>query len=284
MGLDTASFPFDAARGTFRPAAGLCTERCSPEALAARCGRAFTAALEPCLRGYRCALLEVRADSLAEFGRRVQPLVRLMALLADVCCVGTSDAEMPQKMALVSDLYERLIGASEPTEWAMLTHLFQSTVSPYLRFLTGWLMEGICRDPYDEFPVREVPEAHQSRDETFWTSAFQPVVVGTDNDHPQFLKDLSGSLYQCGRSLSLLRLCDPDHPLSQAADERRVRLAFSLPQLRRIHQQVVSYEAEMQTHLANTLARHLEQQQRQRQELEAAASAHRQLTVSSIQA
>ena len=159
MGLDTDSFPYDPARGVFRVADGLCTDRCSPEAVAARCGgwvtcgsrcrrvaalaaaggggcltgRAFATAIEPCLRGYRAALAEVRAASLAEFGRRAAPLVRLMTLLADVCCVAASDSELPQKMALVSHLYERLIGASERTEWALLAHLFRSTVAPYLR-------------------------------------------------------------------------------------------------------------------------------------------------------
>ena len=158
MGLDTESFPYDAAAGAFRVADGLCTEHCTPEAVAARCaewltcgsrcrrvaalvaaggggcltGRAFAAALEPCLRGHRAALAELRAATLAEFGRRVRPLVRLMALLADVCCLTAGEAQLPQKMALVSHLYERLVGASERAEWALLAHLFTTTVAPYL--------------------------------------------------------------------------------------------------------------------------------------------------------
>ena len=46
-------------------------------------------------------------------------------------------------------------------------------------FLTGWLLEGVCRDPCDEFPVRQLPSAARATDETFWTSAF---------DHPSFLQ------------------------------------------------------------------------------------------------
>ncbi|XP_043204600.1 gamma-tubulin complex component 6-like, partial [Amphibalanus amphitrite] len=309
MGLDTESFPYDPAAGTFRVADGLCTERCSPEAVAARCGawvscgsrcrrvaalvaaggsgclteRAFATAVEPCLRGYRAALAEVRADTLAEFGRRVRPLVRLMALLADVCCVTTSDSELPQKMALVSHLYERLVGASERAEWALTAHLFRTTVTPYLGFLTGWLLEGVCRDPYDEFPVRQLPAAASTTDETFWTSAYEQVPGGTDNDHPSFLKNLSVGMYQCGKALSLLRLCDSGHPLVQPPADLRVRLAFSLTELGEIEHQVVSYEAAMQCHVANTLSRQLSEQRHQEQELERSAGRRRQSAISSIQ-
>ena len=57
---------------------------------------------------------------------------------------------------------------------------------PSVSFLSGWLLEGICRDPCDEFAVRQLSAT--ATDETFWTSAYQQVPAGTDNDHPSFLQ------------------------------------------------------------------------------------------------
>ena len=46
-------------------------------------------------------------------------------------------------------------------------------------------------------------------------------------------------MYQCGKALSLLRLCDSAHPLVQPPDGLRVRLAFSLAELDDIEHRVV---------------------------------------------
>ena len=46
-------------------------------------------------------------------------------------------------------------------------------------------------------------------------------------------------MYQCGKAVSLLRLCDSSHPLVQPPSDLRVRLAFSLTELDQIQHQVI---------------------------------------------
>lgn len=178
MGVDTGCFPYDVDKGEYRAAPGLCIDTLTPEALADRCAtwvkcgswcrrvaalvseggggavqKAFATGLEPCLRGYRCAVTEVETTTLMSFERRVKPLTRLMALMADVAWVETRGSEMPQKMALVTELYDRLVGSSEATEMALLAHLFKATITPYLRSVATCL----CPLPFWKYSrIRDV--------------------------------------------------------------------------------------------------------------------------------
>lgn len=76
----------------------------------------------------------------------------------------------------------------------------------YFRFIERYLFEGELDDRYNEFFIRKDSQYVNCRSKRYWDKGFhitQSVAV------PEFLKSLAKFILLCGKSLRLLKLCNP---------------------------------------------------------------------------
>ncbi|GBP34900.1 Gamma-tubulin complex component 6 [Eumeta japonica] len=79
-----------------------------------------------------------------------------------------------------------------------------------LRFIERFIFEGELDDRYHEFFIRKDSQYVNSHSKKYWDKGFhisQSVTV------PEFLKVLAKYILLCGKSLRLLKLCNPNDPL-----------------------------------------------------------------------
>ena len=75
----------------------------------------------------------------------------------------------------------------------------------FVSFLQKWIFEGICHDTYSEFFIQERMDLMTNRQREYWSqghSLFMDAVPG-------FLHGLEEPIFQCGKALNLLKLCNP---------------------------------------------------------------------------
>lgn len=66
-------------------------------------------------------------------------------------------------------------------------------------------MEGEINDPYGEFFVRIDDKYVVTRGRTYWTRAFLLI----ENLVPEFLRNIHVDIFNVGRCMNLLKLCNP---------------------------------------------------------------------------
>lgn len=71
--------------------------------------------------------------------------------------------------------------------------------------LSQWLFEGACEDVYDEFMIKTKLKYVNVQGHRFWTRAF----AINHKSVPGFLRDLADSILECGKTMRLLKICDP---------------------------------------------------------------------------
>ena len=81
-------------------------------------------------------------------------------------------------------------------------------------------------DPTNEFGLQANEEKLARRDEEFWTGGFTYSEV--DFKFPCFLEGMEEMLLLCGKSLTLLRICDPTHYLIAKQPFKQLRIKLCL--------------------------------------------------------
>ncbi|KDQ65283.1 Gamma-tubulin complex component 6 [Zootermopsis nevadensis] len=80
-------------------------------------------------------------------------------------------------------------------------------------FVQKWIFEGLCQDAYTEFFIQEQPDLMTSREREYWSRGYYMIKEAV----PGFLQGLDVAIFQCGKALNLLKLCNP-----------QVKIAFKL--------------------------------------------------------
>lgn len=72
-------------------------------------------------------------------------------------------------------------------------------------FLQKWMFEGLCQDAYTEFFIQEQPDLITCRQRDYWSRGYYVLEEAV----PGFLQGLESAIFECGKAVNLLKLCNP---------------------------------------------------------------------------
>ncbi|XP_067011567.2 gamma-tubulin complex component 6 [Anabrus simplex] len=276
VGIETTSFHYKQERDAFEMMPGTCVEGITPEAFKAymqdflTCGTYFrrlrvlvTPNSEnfrlPCdglifqalcesvrryLHFYRGAVLVYRANEhhMLNLTRWLQGLKQHLQALARLCCLEDSPVHrrLPEGIGLISYLYAELENTISTEVANILCSILRSCCQVYFKFLQRWIFEGSSQDSYGEFFIQVNPRMCLSRSRAYWTSSFTLV----NGAVPGFLRGIENDILQCGKSMNLLKLCNPQDPLCKVLQNGypTIRCCLLNSEMQRLQQDCAAYE------------------------------------------
>ncbi|XP_053608311.1 gamma-tubulin complex component 6 [Plodia interpunctella] len=122
----------------------------------------------------------------------------------------TETNTLPQGAELMSYLFNEIyLVTHKRTAFTMFTSLL-SLCKVYFKFIERFIFEGELDDNFNEFFIRKDSQYINSRTKRYWDKGFhitQSVAI------PDFLRALAKCILLCGKSLRLLKMCNPSDPL-----------------------------------------------------------------------
>ncbi|RVE44563.1 hypothetical protein evm_010778 [Chilo suppressalis] len=119
-------------------------------------------------------------------------------------------SSLPYGAELMSYLFNEIsLVTHTNTSRTMFTSLF-SICKVYFKFIEKFIFEGELDDTYNEFFIRKDSQFVNCRSKRYWDKGFhitQSLAV------PEFLRPLAKYILLCGKSLRLLKMCNPNDPL-----------------------------------------------------------------------
>ncbi|XP_075223632.1 gamma-tubulin complex component 6 [Lycorma delicatula] len=171
-------------------------------------------------RGSVIKMIENESCSLLELKSWLHPLQLQLQFLVRLCCPSSPNRTLPLGGALLSHIYNvAQVTVSAPFSF-ILYHILEKCSRVYFRFLEKWLFEGICDDPYGEFFIESKSNYETILDRSYWRKAF----VLRRERVPVFLQNLVNDIFVCGKSLNLVKLCNPSDPLCQCLENPYPRI------------------------------------------------------------
>ncbi|XP_049874842.1 gamma-tubulin complex component 6 [Pectinophora gossypiella] len=121
-----------------------------------------------------------------------------------------SKSTIPLGAELMSYLFNEIsLVTHKKTAYTMFNSLF-SICKVYFKFIERFIFEGELDDRFNEFFIRKDSAYVHTRSKRYWDKGFymtQSVAV------PEFLRPLAKFILLCGKSLRLLKHCNPSDPL-----------------------------------------------------------------------
>lgn len=77
----------------------------------------------------------------------------------------------------------------------------------FIRFIQRFIFEGELEDLFEEFFIKKDNRYINSYTKQYWNKGF---VIRSNETVPEFLKGMAKYILLCGKSLRLLKLCNPD--------------------------------------------------------------------------
>ncbi|CAH0625412.1 unnamed protein product [Chrysodeixis includens] len=150
--------------------------------------------------------------TLLQILHHMEPLKYEIETIASIYKVIDSDTKgaIPHGAELMSYLFNEIsLITHKPTTLTMFNSLF-SICRVYFKFIERFIFEGELDDRFNEFFIRKDNQYVNCRSKRYWDKGFhitQSVAV------PEFLTSLAKFILLCGKSLRLLKLCNPSDPL-----------------------------------------------------------------------
>lgn len=167
------------------------------------------------------------SEATSKFRRQICLIPRLCSL--DGNYVGDQQVfrQLPRGVRLLRHLYdafESIPSGSAVDDRIVLLSFFVAACKPYIQYVRSWAFEGRLLDSYNEFPIVRETDFLLQRDEQFWKKSLR---LAEDASDP-LLGSFSTSMFVCGKSLHLLRLCCPQHHLfTSTVKAPSLEIAFS---------------------------------------------------------
>lgn len=116
---------------------------------------------------------------------------------------------------LLNQLHLSMTHAGDESTKALYTHLLVHASVPYFDMLHTWLTQGVLRDPYDEFQVKQHAERNKENvrtdfNDTYWDERY----TVRQEKLPTFLATLSERVLTTGKYLNVIRECGRNIPSS----------------------------------------------------------------------
>ncbi|XP_065674237.1 gamma-tubulin complex component 6 isoform X2 [Hydra vulgaris] len=212
--------------------------------------KAFVNAMNNVLSSYWSAIFITEGKeefSLMELWHMFSKFGSQLQFLADLCLCSEAfqkaDYERPKfpvGASLLSYLYSLCIHNSSTQQYQILLYLFKAVTVPYIAFISNWIFEGVCDDPYDEFFVKIDQKSLSYRDKQFWTNGFQ--MKHNKENIPLFLDSIAEEIFACGKTINLIKLVNSRHYLFEQPNAiPKIRITFSPSKLDLIEQDCKQY-------------------------------------------
>uniref|UniRef100_A0A2A4J6H1 Gamma-tubulin complex component 6 n=2 Tax=Heliothis virescens TaxID=7102 RepID=A0A2A4J6H1_HELVI len=150
--------------------------------------------------------------TLLQILHHMEPLKYEIETIACIYKVIDADTKVtiPHGAELMSYLFNEIsLITHKETTLTMFNSLY-SICRVYFKFIERFIFEGELDDRFNEFFIRKDNQYVNNRSKRYWDKGFhitQSVAV------PEFLKPLAKFILLCGKSLRLLKLCNPSDPL-----------------------------------------------------------------------
>lgn len=150
--------------------------------------------------------------TLLQILNHMEPLKYEIETIACIYKVIDTDSKVtiPHGAELMSYLFNEIsLITHKETTFTMFNSLY-SICRVYFKFIERFIFEGELDDRFNEFFIRKDNQYVNNRSKRYWDKGFhitQSVAV------PEFLKPLAKFILLCGKSLRLLKLCNPSDPL-----------------------------------------------------------------------
>ncbi|XP_030023549.2 uncharacterized protein LOC115442605 isoform X1 [Manduca sexta] len=142
---------------------------------------------------------------------------------------------LPHGAELMSYLFNEIsLVTHERTAVTMFNSLF-SICKVYFKFIERFIFEGELDDRYNEFFIRKDSQYVNCRSKKYWDKGFH---ISQSLAVPDFLRPMAKFILLCGKSLRLLKLCNPSDPLVLliSSDHPSVTCCTSFEELERQQQ------------------------------------------------
>ncbi|CAG5116178.1 unnamed protein product, partial [Candidula unifasciata] len=217
--------------------------------------QAFARAIRKFLSHFTAAVLKIPKEvpllKLKVYMRKAMEQIRYIATLCHCCNTTTSAAalgDFPTGMKLLTYLYDEAEVSSSSAHYPLLLSILQTTFAPFVLFIRDWVFHGVHRDFYDEFMIQVDIDCMESRDETYWNKAYTLMPERADREGvPHFLRDSVQEIVTCGKSINLLRICNPQHFMCNVSesDIPTLSITFSYEDLKVTETYCQIYEGRM---------------------------------------
>ncbi|KAJ8664580.1 hypothetical protein QAD02_006242 [Eretmocerus hayati] len=189
---------------------------------------------------YHAAILRIPIDEngqagLLKYMSKVRPLGNLILKVAELCrCEDQRLTSLGEGIGILTHIYKEVTKVTEPNVALVFYSILKDCCEAYFGFLQQWIFEGRCVDIYEEFMIKVRPQYLRTRSHRFWTRGFSI----NQQCVPGFLSGLADTILQCGKAVSLLRICDPQNPLCRVSSSSQppVKVCLSVGMLREQNQ------------------------------------------------
>ncbi|XP_050343976.1 gamma-tubulin complex component 6 [Nymphalis io] len=171
--------------------------------------------------------------TLLQILHHMEPLNYEIETIASIYKMVDADStSIPYGAELMSYLFNEIsLVTHRKTALTLFNSLF-SICRVYFKFIERFIFEGELDDIFNEFFIRKDNQYVNSRSKRYWDKGFHIMLSVAV---PDFLRPLATFILLCGKSLRLLKLCNPSDPLVLliSSDHPSVRCCASFEQLER---------------------------------------------------
>lgn len=180
--------------------------------------------------------------TLLQISYHIEPLKYEIETIVSIYKLIDSDpkATLPHGAELMSYLFNEIsLVTHKKTATRMFYSLF-AICKVYFKFIEKFIFEGELDDRHTEFFIRKDSQYVNCQSKRYWDKGFhitQSIAV------PEFLRPLAKFILLCGKSLRLLKLCNPNDPLILliSSDHPTVRTCANFEELERQQQMLDVY-------------------------------------------
>ena len=116
--------------------------------------------------------------------------------------------------ALLSYIYRKALDHVGTPWYDAVLRILASCSQPYISLIEDWIYHGNLNEEFystscEEFVINTEPEFLKWRSRKFWTKGFSLNVNEDRSNVPLFLRDHVEEMFSCGKTILLLKLCQP---------------------------------------------------------------------------
>ncbi|XP_045499705.1 uncharacterized protein LOC123697282 [Colias croceus] len=167
----------------------------------------------------------------------MEPLKYEIETIASIYKLNNTDAKctIPYGAELMSYLFNEISLVTHKTTALVLYNSLVTVCTVYFKFIEKFIFEGELDDRFYEFFIRKDSQYVNSRTKRYWDKGFH---ITLSVAVPDFLRPLASFILLCGKSLRLLKLCNPTDPLVLliSSDHPSVRCCANFDDLEREQQ------------------------------------------------
>lgn len=315
LGLPARNYTIDEVTQSFAPVPGLKVTGCSPSALCrmmeqfavagtdylrlncfaagqadrGAVARSLADFLNCFMHCYTAAVVstQVCVHSLIQLRTVLHKHMMILRLLAKMCHCDQHPHNVKKYsrgLALINDVYDHCQSARADPCYPLMLSLLRHCCKPYIIHMQQWIYEGVCYDQEEEFGIIVHDDYLLQRDESYWTKGH--VLSDKLGCCPVFFpEELSHDVFTAGKSLCLLKLCNPKNLLCNAGHLATppISIIFDIESLELTAQRCQEYEAEVEQYMKEMLKEREEEKLRLQEKKRQALSEARTLAMAEEQ-